>query len=355
MTPAWLTLLVGVIACIVASSMTPLAGRLAGMLEMQDRPSDRKIHRGSVPYLGGLAILAGWCVVFITPGALAAGGVLLVGMMVLMVTGFMDDRREMSPYIRLGVQVVVALIAFGGGVRMSPLDNVTAMEGWMFDLPITVLWLVGMTNAFNFMDNMDGLAAGVGGISAAALGLVGMLLGQQLVSVFAFGLVGACLGFLRHNFHPARIFMGDTGSLPLGFALAVVAAKIEFPGIHPVVAFSIPIVILGLFVIDTAVMLLGRMSRDEPVIGGRLDHLSHRLLQKNIHPRVVALRLYGAAVLLGMIAVAIVVLPFAAGMLLVSLVVAVGSAVVSAAVAWPILVAPPNEKTPVETVEPAPA
>ncbi len=325
------TIGVGVLAALVTFGATPVVARLARVLGMQDRPADRKLHQALVPYLGGIAILAGWIVAFLTPGTLAESAVLLGSMTVLGITGFVDDRYDISPHLRLGIQIAVASAAFGGGVRMTPTDLVVV------DFGLTVLWMVGMTNAFNFMDNMDGLAAGVGGIGAAFLGLSGVLFGQQLVSVLGFGLAGACLGFLRHNFHPARIFMGDTGSLPLGFGLAALAIKVEFPGVHPLVAFAVPVVILGLFVIDTCVMAVGRVRRGEPVIGARLDHLSHRLLRKDLPVRRVALRMYGVAALLGGAGVLLSQLGFALAIPVLAVVVGVCLRGAGTALRWPVL------------------
>lgn len=322
---------VGVIAALVTLGATPVVARLAGVLGMHDTPADRKLHQALVPYLGGIAILAGWVVAFLTPGALAESAVLLFAMTVLCIMGFVDDRYDISPHLRLGIQVVIACVAFGGGVRMTPTE-IPAL-----DFLLTVVWLVGMTNAFNFMDNMDGLASGVGGIGAFFLGLSGAMFGQRLVSVLGFGLAGACFGFLRHNFHPARIFMGDTGSLPLGFGLAALAIKVEFPGVHPLVAFAVPVVILGLFVIDTSVMALGRAVRREPLIGGRLDHLSHRLLKKEVPVRRVALRMYGAAVVLGSSALLMAKLSLAFGLVTLCVVLIVSLWAAGTALRWPII------------------
>lgn len=300
-------LAVAVVAGAISYAATPLAGRLAGILQMEDRPSARKVHGRVIPYLGGLGILTGWLVAFVGADAFKESAVLLAGMAILCVVGFVDDRYDISERLRLVVQIGVAVMVFAGGIRMSPLDNVSGIQSGALDLVLTVLWIVGITNAFNFMDNMDGLAAGVGGIAAASLGIVGIVFGQQLVSLLGFGLAGACAGFLRHNFHPARIFMGDTGSLPLGFGLAVLAVKADFPGVNSHIAFAVPVIILGLFVLDTTVMTLGRILRREPVIGARLDHVSHRLLQRDVPVRGVALRLYGAAALCGTIGILVAV------------------------------------------------
>ncbi|MDQ3986526.1 MAG: undecaprenyl/decaprenyl-phosphate alpha-N-acetylglucosaminyl 1-phosphate transferase [Actinomycetota bacterium] len=322
---------VGVVAALVTLGTTPVVGRLARVLGMHDAPDDRKLHQSLVPYLGGMAILAGWIVAFLTPGTFAQSAVLLGSMTVLGIVGFVDDRYDISPHLRLGVQVAIACLAYAGGIRMTPTE-ITAL-----DFLLTVLWLVGMTNAFNFMDNMDGLATGVGGIAALFLGLSGIIFGQQLVSVLGFGLAGACLGFLRHNFHPARIFMGDTGSLPLGFGLAALAIKVKFPGVHPLIAFAVPVVILGLFLIDTTVMALGRAARREPLIGGRLDHLSHRLLKKELPVRRVAVRMYGAAVALGCSALLMATLSLVFGLVSLGVVLIVSFWAGGVALRWPIL------------------
>ncbi|MDQ3986387.1 MAG: undecaprenyl/decaprenyl-phosphate alpha-N-acetylglucosaminyl 1-phosphate transferase [Actinomycetota bacterium] len=326
-----LTLLVGALAAGVSFVATPLAGKLAGILRMQDRPAERKLHAGLVPYLGGLAILSGWIIAFLTPGTLAESVVLMAAMGALGTLGFVDDRHDISPRLRLVIQIAIAVAAYAGGIRMTPTQEP------IIDFALTILWLVGMTNAFNFMDNMDGLAAGVGGIGAAFLGLSGVLFGQNLVSILGFGLAGSCLGFLRHNFHPARIFMGDTGSLPLGFGLAAVAIKVKFPGVHPLIAFSVPVMTLGLFVVDTCVMALGRVQRGEPVVGGRLDHLSHRLLVKNLPVKNVAIRMYGAALVFGVSGLIASQLPAPAGGLIIFAV--AGASVWGAVTAlrWPIL------------------
>ena len=327
-----LTVAVALVAGLVSTGITPVVARLAGILGMEDRPADRKIHSSVIPYLGGFAILTGWVVAFLTPGTFAESVVLVACMGALGVLGFVDDKRDISPHLRLWIQVGLACAAFLGGIRMSPTDI------YLVDFALTVGWLVGMTNAFNFMDNMDGLAAGVGGIGALFLGITGVLSGQKLVSLLGFALAGSCLGFLKHNFHPARIFMGDTGSLPLGFGLATLAIKLEFPNVHPLVAFAVPVTILGLFVLDTTVMTVGRILRDEPLIGARLDHLSHRMLQRSLPVPGVALRLYAVAGLLGCAGVAVSRMDTPAAAAAIVVAAAVFPVAVARIVRWPILI-----------------
>lgn len=326
------TLVVAVVAGLVCCGVTPVVARLAGILGMEDRPADRKIHTTVIPYLGGIAILSGWVVAFLTPGTFGESIVLVACMAALGTLGFVDDRHDISPHLRLWIQAGLACAAYAGGIRMTPTDL------HLVDFVLTVVWLVGITNAFNFMDNMDGLAAGVGGIAAVFLGISGVLFGQKLVSLLGFALAGSCLGFLKHNFHPARIFMGDAGSLPLGFALAALAIKLEFPHAHPAVAFAVPVTILGLFVLDTTVMAVGRVLRDEPVIGARLDHLSHRMLQRSLPVRSVALRLYGAATCFGLAGVVVSQLETPAAAAVVIAVALAFLTAVARIVRWPILV-----------------
>lgn len=339
--PVYQTLAVAVLAGFVAFATTPVAGKLSLLLGMLDRPSGRKLHASVVPYLGGLGILAGWMVVFLRPDNARESMGLLVGMVVLTITGFLDDRYDISAHLRLGIQISVAGGMIVSGVHLTVFEKLEIPGALVADPLMTMVWIVGMTNAFNFMDNMDGAAAGVGAIAAASFGVLGLIFGQQLVSVLGFALAGACLGFLRHNFHPARIFMGDTGSLPLGFCLAVLAIKVQFPGVDPIVAACVPLVVLGLFIVDSCVMAAGRLLRKEPLIGARLDHVTHRLLQSRIPIRTVALRLYLVAGVCGLTAVLMsIALPLIGSLIGLVAIGAAGRAVVSL-LEMPILVVPP--------------
>ncbi len=156
---------------------------------------------------------------------------------------------------------------------------------------------------------MDGLASGTGAVAATAIAALGLFAGDIGVAFVAIALAGALAGFLPHNFHPARIFMGDTGSLPLGFALAALGTHLSTDGLHPFVATAIPVAVLGIFVFDTSLMAIGRILRREPVIGARMDHTSHRLLSTGLSVRDVALRLYLVSVLYSLIGLTLAYLP----------------------------------------------
>ena len=214
--PAWLRYLIAFLIPLVATLiLTPMAGRLAGRFELMDRPGGHKTHLGATPYLGGVAVAGGLLLV----GWLSAGasGQLLVvvgGALVLGFVGLLDDVQPVSPWIRLAYQVVAAIALWLVGVRAGVFDAT-----WI-DLPITVLWVVAVTNAFNFIDNMDGIAAGVAIASALGIAAIAGYNGDYLVTSLALATAGAALGFLRYNIPPAKIFLGDAGSMLLGFMVA---------------------------------------------------------------------------------------------------------------------------------------
>jgi UDP-GlcNAc:undecaprenyl-phosphate/decaprenyl-phosphate GlcNAc-1-phosphate transferase len=275
--------------------LTPLALRLALRRQIMDEPGGHKGHTSPVPYLGGTAIVTAFAVA-VGIGALVrppesgrAELLVLLGLAVgLAVVGLIDDLRNLSPWLRLGVQFAAAIgVAItGAGVAITPWEPV--------NLAATVIWIVGITNAFNLLDNMDGLSAGVASIASAWFFVIAAANGQFLVAGLAIGLAGCALGFLRHNFHPARIYMGDAGSLFLGFMLSVIGLRLRFDAPMEV-TFLVPILVLGVAIFDTTLVTVTRLlHRRSPLSGGR-DHTSHRLVFIGIPvPATVALIYLGA-------------------------------------------------------------
>lgn len=250
---------------------TPLARRAALRRGILDRPRAGKSHVRPTPYLGGLAILVG-----VAAGALASGAWrelagLALGAALLAFVGLADDVRTVSVRLRLTVQTVAALAAVATGLRASPFG-----VSWL-DLGLTVLWIVGITNAFNLLDNMDGLSAAAAAIAAASIFSVAAVQGQYLVAALAAAVAGGAAGFLPYNFPRARIFMGDAGSLLLGFLVAVIALKVQFPVARPL-SFLATACVLGLPILDTTVVVVDRLRWGRPVAAGGTDHLSHRLV-----------------------------------------------------------------------------
>jgi UDP-GlcNAc:undecaprenyl-phosphate/decaprenyl-phosphate GlcNAc-1-phosphate transferase len=286
-------------SAVLSLVFTPLAIKLAVQRGILDHPREHKAHESPVPYLGGLALVGAFSLAvlvaaFVRPPVSGRGElvvVLAIGLG-LSVIGLLDDLRGLNAWPRILSEVVagIGLYAVGAGVELFQSDIANAV--------ITVAWVVGIINAFNLLDNMDGLSAGVAAIGAGAILVIAAIEGQFLVAGLAAGTAGCALGFLRHNFHPARIYMGDCGSLFLGFLLAYLGMKLRFD--EPIsVTFLVPIIVLGVAIFDTTLVTLCRLAhRLSPFQGGR-DHVSHRLVAVGVPvPAAVAL-IYVAAVTLG--------------------------------------------------------
>ena len=267
-------LLMAASALIIAIGGTPLVRYAAMQLGILDQPSARKVHHAPVPLMGGAAIY----IAFIA--ALAIWGErsyvnevvgIFVGATLVSLVGALDDSRGVGSYLKLAFQIAAACILILSGVQVRLFD------GFM-DIVLTLLWVVGITNAFNLLDNMDGLSAGVATVASAFFTLLAAMSGQYLVGTLAAALGGACVGFLVYNWNPARVFMGDTGSLFLGFLLAAVGIKLRFPANSASITWMIPVLILALPIFDTSLVFISRLRRGKnPLTTAGKDHLSHRL------------------------------------------------------------------------------
>ncbi len=286
---------------IVTATCTPQAIRLALRTEFFDRPIGYKQHSAPTPYLGGLAVMAGFLA-----GILAFGGALgtyasvAIGALVLWGVGTIDDRRNLGPGIRVLATAAVALLVTAFDIRWHFLANDVA------DAALTVVWIVALVNAFNLMDNQDGACATVAATSALCAATIAILDENLVVATLGVALAGACLGFLRWNLsRPARIFLGDGGSMPLGFAVAVIA--LAGPGAvgidwSPVVIAAL---VVGLVIFDTSLVIFSRLRRGAPLLTGGRDHVTHRLLGPLKSTRRVAVALALAQAALGGTAVAV--------------------------------------------------
>jgi UDP-GlcNAc:undecaprenyl-phosphate/decaprenyl-phosphate GlcNAc-1-phosphate transferase len=319
-------LLIFIIALGTTAVSIPWLRRLALSAGFVDTPNARKVHSTPIPLLGGVAIVAGaiLAVFFAFRGEVPASiaGALIAGSLVALL-GLVDDRRGLPPLVRLLVQVAAAAILIYFGVRVRlPIPE-------PLNIALTLLWILGITNAINLLDNMDGLSAGVCAVAAAFMTLLGAFNGQYLVSALAAAILGACLGFLRYNFKPAQIFMGDAGAYFLGFWLAVLGIQLRFPQNVNFVTWMVPVLVLGLPIFDTTLVTLSRLRRGvHPFTGGQ-DHLSHRLVQRGFGQREAVLILYLLAGAFGMIALFITEASVAEGYFLGGLV-----ALLAAAAIW---------------------
>lgn len=285
--------------------LTPLVRALARSKGFVDEPGPRKIHQWPVALGGGVAIFgavflplaAAFAVPLLAPGlvkSLAPGmqehlaGAKLVapkalaylgGALVVFILGLIDDARGLGPKIKLGVQVAVGLGLAASGIRLSSFLDRYGFAGEALQYAVTVGWFVVVTNAFNLLDNMDGLAAGVAAAAAGAFGIIALATGQLFIAFALFTLLGGALGFLAYNRPPATIFMGDAGSLTLGYHLAVLTILFTFyDGMHPLTLYFVPLLVLAVPLYDTASVILIRLRAGKPIMVGDTNHFSHRLV-----------------------------------------------------------------------------
>lgn len=277
----------------------PWVRRLAVRTGFVDSPTQRKLHSTPTPLMGGVAIFGGAMlaiIAFVPEFPNTVAGVLL-SLTVVAFIGLLDDRFDLPAWTKLAAQFVGFLILTFFDIHVKlPLPDI-------LNYVITFLWLAGISNAINFLDNMDGLSAGVSGVAAAFITLLGLQNDQFLVAGLAAAVLGATIGFLRFNFKPAQIFMGDAGALFLGFLLALLGLQLRFPANSSFVTWMVPIFILALPIFDTTLVVVSRLRRGvSPVTAGK-DHLSHRLVQRGFSQREAVLLLYLLAGAGGMVAV----------------------------------------------------
>ena len=282
--------LIGISAFILAVSATPVLRWLAPKLGVVDQPSARKVHTRPMPLMGGVAIYLAFMAALFLAGdrfyVRQVAGILL-GATLCSLMGFIDDRRGLSAAVKLMGQAVAGGILVLSGVQVQ-LFAVQAAN-----IALTLFWVVGITNAMNLLDNMDGLSGGVAAVAAAFLLLLAALSGQYLVGALAAGLLGACIGFLVYNINPASIFMGDTGSLFIGLILAALGIKVRFPSNVTFVTWMIPVMVLGVPIFDTTLVFFSRIRRHlNPLTTPGKDHLSHRLVRLGLSPREAVLVIY---------------------------------------------------------------
>lgn len=291
-----------IVAFVVSISATWGVRWAARRFDWLDHPSRRKLHTNPIPLMGGIAMYAAFIVaipVAQSRTVFEEGLYVLAGATLLLVTGVIDDRRGMSPRVKLLAQIAAAAILVLGGIHI-------AFFPWEWvNVVATIFWVVGICNAMNLLDNMDGLSGGVAAIACATFATLALLNGQIWVSVVSAVLFGAILGFLWFNWNPASIFMGDAGSLLLGFLLAVLAIKLRFPGVDQERTWIAPILVLAVPILDTTLVTISRLRRGVSVSAGGRDHISHRLHRTGLSVRRSVAAIYGAAILCSLAAIAV--------------------------------------------------
>ncbi|MBP1971946.1 UDP-GlcNAc:undecaprenyl-phosphate GlcNAc-1-phosphate transferase [Cohnella thailandensis] len=301
----------------LALALTPLVKKFAVKVGAMDVPDHRKVHTKVMPRMGGLAIYAAFTVTILLflpwlPDSLLSEHDrnlimgMLVGGTVIVILGAMDDRFQLNAKLKFLVQIAAAcIVVFGYDIKINlvniPFGSAMQPMGDWLSIPLTIFWIVGVTNAINLIDGLDGLAAGVSGIAIATILVMAAIMGQGSVILLSAVLLGGVVGFLHYNFHPAKIFMGDSGSLFLGFALANLS-MLGFKQIT-IVSFVIPILIIGVPLSDTFFAIIRRLVNKKPIFAPDKGHLHHRLQQLGFsHPKTVLI-IYGIAAFFGACAV----------------------------------------------------
>ncbi|MCD7861055.1 MAG: undecaprenyl/decaprenyl-phosphate alpha-N-acetylglucosaminyl 1-phosphate transferase [Oscillospiraceae bacterium] len=309
----WLKVLLAIaVAVIISFGTTPIVKTFAQKVGAMDVPDQvRHIHKQPTPRMGGLAIFFGFLVstlLFVDISREVQG--ILIGAVIIVATGVVDDIVCLKYYVKLIAQVLAAVVASAHGVVIQVLSNPnvfsaneTLFIGYL-GIPVTLIWIVGVTNAVNLIDGLDGLACGVSAISSVTMLVVALLVSEPGVALLLAALAGGCLGFIPYNLNPAKIFMGDTGALLLGYVLATVSIMGMFK-VYAVVTFLVPILALALPLFDTLYAVIRRLLHGQNPMTPDRGHLHHRLIDHGLSQKQAVAVLYSLSAMLGLTAVVI--------------------------------------------------
>ncbi|XKG87066.1 undecaprenyl/decaprenyl-phosphate alpha-N-acetylglucosaminyl 1-phosphate transferase [Sutcliffiella horikoshii] len=285
-----------VVSFITVLVITPLVIKFAHYIGATDKPNHRKVHQKIMPRLGGLAIFIGVVVGYVFVGLYdqRITGI-TIGALIIVLIGIFDDKYELKARTKLLGQIAAAGVIVYTGLKIDFITIPFIVErlelGWL-SIPITILWIVGITNAINLIDGLDGLAAGISTIAIGTIAVIAGLGGKELILTLSLIILGSTIGFLFYNFHPAKIFMGDTGALFLGYCISVLSLLGLYKSVT-LFSFVIPIIILGVPVFDTAFAIIRRILNKQPISAPDKSHLHHRLLASGLSHRNTVLVIYG--------------------------------------------------------------
>ena len=305
-----------VMSAAVSYLLTPLVRRLAFRWKAIDQPDARKVHKQPMPRLGGIAVFAGfcapWALFYLLNNRVSATFqnyeklflALMIGAGLMLLLGVVDDIKGLNAKQKFSFQIMTALAMYFGGYQITllsnPFGNSIAL-GWLA-LPVSILWIVGVTNAINLLDGIDGLATGITVCIALSLAIINIINDNIIVALLTLCLAGACLGFLPYNFSPAKIFLGDSGSLFIGLVLAGIGMLSLFK-VTTAAIVIVPVVLFGIPLFDTTAVFFGRLMRGDPLFKADKTHLHHRLLRLSLDHRQASLLLYAVSAALGGVAV----------------------------------------------------
>ncbi|WP_047152470.1 MraY family glycosyltransferase [Aneurinibacillus tyrosinisolvens] len=302
----------------IVQFLMPFTRRVALQFRLVDKPGGRKIHNQPIPLSGGPAVFIGIAVtllLFIPQSYMTP--ILLVGALALGIAGLIDDAykakgKDFPAWPKLAAQILTALFVYQSGIELYGITNPMHIDGFIvfpewISLPATILWIVSFINMFNFIDGVDGLASGVSTISGITLFFIGFVRGQADILLPIAVLVGASVAFLRHNFHPATVFLGDTGSMVLGYMLAVISLAGAMKG-ATLVTIGVTLLALGFPVLDTIQVMIRRIKEGSPVYKADRRHVHHRLLASGLTQRQTVWVVYAISIIFSMIAIVLLFL-----------------------------------------------
>ena len=286
--------------------ITPLMIQIAKKFNIYDVPRERRVHKTPIPLLGGVSIAVSFLAASLIFGLFDKSTIgLIAGGLLILVIGVIDDIVELKPSYKLLGQILAGVVLVLSGIKIEFVTNFLTRK--LFPLGIwsnvvTILWVVAFTNVVNFIDGLDGLASGVVAIASITIAFVAYSKGHTTISLLLFALAGSCIGFLKYNFNPAKIFMGDAGAMFLGYMLAAISALGAYKG--PItLAVSIPIFVLVIPIIDTAFAIFRRLKKRKSISLGDKEHLHHRLLAVGLNQKQAVIAIYVGSAMFGIAAI----------------------------------------------------
>ncbi|MEH7482346.1 MraY family glycosyltransferase [Neobacillus drentensis] len=286
-------------ALVTVLILTPFVIKFAIWFGAVDKPNARKVHEKLMPRLGGLAIFIG-----VIAGYLVGGlydqkiNTISIGALLIIIIGIFDDKYELSAKTKFAGQLVVASLILASGLKIElvTIPYIGSFELGFWSYPVTIFWIVAITNAINLIDGLDGLSSGVSAIGIATIAIMALLAGKVLIFTLSLILLGSIIGFLFYNFHPAKIFMGDTGALFLGYSISILSLLGLYKSVT-LFSFLVPIIILGVPVFDTTFAIIRRIVNKKPISAPDKSHLHHRLLALGLSHRNTVLAIYAFGIL----------------------------------------------------------
>lgn len=279
---------------IMSIIITPFVIKLAKKIGATDAPDERKVHDKIMPRLGGLGIYISFLIgVFIFIDDYKSIAPILIGSLIIVLTGFVDDLYTITPKVKLFGQLLAALVTVIGGVRITyvTIPIFDRVEFGLLAIPVTIIWIIAITNAINLIDGLDGLAAGISSIALITISILSIIMANPLVALLGTLLLGSTLGFLVFNFHPAKIFMGDTGSLLLGYLISIFSIMGLYKNVT-ILSLIVPVIILAVPIIDTLFAIIRRWVNKKPLSSPDKMHLHHRLIHLGYSHKQTVLLIY---------------------------------------------------------------